>query len=382
MKKVKVALIHNIISPYRHPIFEALSQEQSLDLHVYFCSETHGNRKWPVQRSEKYKNEILKGITIPVSKVMYYHINPIIISVLKKEKFDIVIIGGSTDFTNQLSFMISKILKTPIILWTEGIANTESTLGKIISPIKKYIIRNTNAIIVPGTKSRDFHISLGADPKKIFISPNVVNNEYFIEQSKFYRQNKEFHKAKIGLSNKQIILFVGRLISIKGLEYLLNAFKILKCDKNSVALVIIGDGVLENKLKSICIEENIEDVYFTGWLDDDKIMYYGISDVFVLPSLKDLCPLVINEAMCSGLPVISTKNIGCAVDMISNGKNGFLVDKQDVQQLYESLIEILNNDPDMMGGYSLKIIKKYYSINNVVEGFMSAIEFSLENQRK
>jgi glycosyltransferase involved in cell wall biosynthesis len=378
MNKIRVALIHNIIAPYRHKIFEALSQEKSLDLHVYFCSETHGNRKWPVRKSKNYKNEVLNGITIQFGSEMYYHINLTILSILIREKFDLVIIGGSTDFTNQIAFLLSKIQKTPILLWTEGIENAESTLGKVIRPMKKYVIKNSDALIVPSTKSRDYHVKMGANPKKIFISPNIVDNEYFIQKRKIYHQNKELYKKNISLCDKKIILFVGSLIERKGLEFLLKAYKILKNKMDFISLVIVGEGVLKNELQNLCTKEKIKDVHFTGWLDEDKIMYYGISDVFVIPSLEDLCPLVINEAMCCELPVISTIKVGCALDMIKEGKNGFVVEDKNVNQLYESLEKVLNNDPAFMGKCSLEIIKTNYTTKNVIEGFLSAIEYSLK----
>ena len=376
MKKYKVALIHNIISPYRIPLFEGLSNHPSIDLSVYFCAKTHKERKWDILGSDRYNYEILSGVTLDFAGIIY-HINPSIISRLIGKKYDIVIIGGSTDFTTQAAFITSKLLKTPTILWSEGIESAQSFVGKVISPLTKYIVRNVDAVIVPGTMSRGFHIKIGTSPEKIFIAPNIVDNKMFILKSSKFKKEKERFKQELNIQNEKIILFVGRLVKGKGVEYLIKAYKKLKDEYDDICVVIIGDGVLKNKLEEICIKEHIKDVRFTGWLEEQKIIYYSISDLFVLPTLVDVWGLVINEAMCCGLPVISTKAAGCAVDMIIPGENGFIVDTANVDQLYLAMKEIILNEElaRKMGGRSLEIIESRYSLDKIVNGFVSAIKY-------
>ena len=384
MKKYKVALVHNIISPYRVPFFEGLANHPSIDLFVYFCAKTHKERKWGILESDRYNYEILSGVTLEFAGIIY-HINPSITLKLIKKKYDIVIIGGNSDFTTQVAFITSKLLKTPVILWSEGIESAQSLLGKVISPLTKYIVRNADAVIVPGTRSRDFHIKLGAVPKKNFIAPNIVDNEMFIKQSSKFKKEKERFKQKLNIQNEKIILFVGQLIKRKGVEYLIKAYKRMKDEFDDVCLVIIGDGVLRGELEEIGIKEHIKEVHFTGWVSEEqKIIYYSIADLFVLPTLKDLCPLVINEAMACGLPVISTKAAGCAVDMIIPGKNGFIVDAADIDQLYSAMKEILLDDKlaRKMGEESLEIIESEFSLDKIVDGFVSAIGYACRGTQK
>lgn len=379
MEKYKVALIHNIIAPYRILFFERLYEHPSIDLSIYFCAKTHKHRKWDILESDRYNYEILSGITLELAGITY-HINPPIISKLIKEKYDVVILNGTTNFTTQAAFITSKFLKTPTILWSEGIESAQSLLGKFISPLTKYIVRNVDAVVVPGTMSRDFHIKQGAVPEKIFIAPNIVDNEMFVLQSSKLKKEKERLKQELNIQNEQVILFVGQLIKRKGSEYLIRAYRKLKEEYDNVCLVIIGDGVLKSKLEEICIEEHIEDVRFTGWVSEEqKIIYYSISDLFVLPTLSDLCPLVLNEAMACGLPVISTNAAGCAMDLIIPGDNGFIVDAGNVDQLYAVMGKIVLNEgvARKMGEKSLEIIESRYTIDKIVNGFVSAIDYAI-----
>ena len=85
-------------------------------------------------------------------------------------------------------------------------------------------------------------------------------------------------------------------------------------------------------------------------------MSYTIADVFVLPTLQDLCPLVINEAMACGLPVVSTTGAGCAPDMIFNWENGFILKPGNADALYEAMLSIMldNELRQQMGRKSYK----------------------------
>lgn len=154
-KKIKVALIHNIVAPYRIPLFKALAKNDLLDFKVYFCAETHQHRNWEIIRSNKFKNTLLPGFTLRF-RDNYCHFNLSIIKIFFKQQYDVYIIGGGSDFTTQMAFLLSKLFRKPIILWSEGIKKSDSISGKIVEPFNKLVIRKSDAIIVPGTKAKFF----------------------------------------------------------------------------------------------------------------------------------------------------------------------------------------------------------------------------------
>lgn len=376
MKKYKVAFIHNIISPYRIPLFEELSAHPLIDLYVYFCAETHKNRKWDVPKCGNFNYSVLSGFTLEFSEVKY-SVNPSIVLNLIKGKYDVIIISGNSDFTTHVTYFTSKLLRIPTIWWSEGIESTQSKLGKLISPLTKHIVKNVDAVIVPGSLSKKFHIKLGANPETVFLAPNIVNNKEFFESHSKFKPYVEQFKQKFNFPNKKIILYVGQLIQRKGVEYLIDAYALLKNEYNNVCLVIVGDGVLKRELEKKCHDLHIQDIVFTGWVSEDqKIMYYSISDLFVLPTLEDVWGLVINEAMCCGLPVISTTKAGCSTDMITPSKNGYIVESSKTDQLYSAMKKIVESE-DLrikMSEKSLEIIKTNFSMDNMIFGFVSAIE--------
>jgi glycosyltransferase involved in cell wall biosynthesis len=375
--KIKVALIHNIVSPYRIPIFEGISNHPLIDLTVFFCAKSHKIREWEIIHSEKYKYKFLSGITIEFRDIVY-HINYNIIPIILRKQFDVVIIGGSSDFTTQIAFILSKLVGTPIILWSEGIDNSKGRIGKMVSPIFNYIIKHSNAIIIPGTVSKDYHMRVGAPQNNIFIAPNIVDNDYFITQSAFFKQTKVQIKKEMKVEEKKIIIFVGQLIKRKGIDNLIQAVNKLN-KTGDIILLIVGNGPLRSELEDICKVLKNQNVFFTGWIDEnEKVKYYSIADIFVLPTLFDVWGLVVNEAMCCGLPVITTTTAGCAFDMVFDGENGFVVKPDDNNELAKAIKKILENpiERDRMGERSLDIIINKFNKELCVNGFIAAIKYS------
>lgn len=378
--KHKVALIHNIVAPYRIPLFQGLAKHPALDVCVYFCAKTHEERKWNILESDQYDHTILQGVTFELPGIIY-HINPSIVLRLLKGKYDAVILGGISDFTTQVAFFITKIINVPVILWSEETGIKQSLLRRIANTFKKHIVRNVDTIIVPGTMSRNFHTEMTSAPERVFVAPNIVENELFIKKSSELRKEKEKLKQELGIGNQKMILFVGQLIERKGVEYLIRAYRRLKREHSDICLVILGDGALKSDLENVCANNGIKDVRFTGWVSEEaKIVYYSVADIFVLPTLEDVWGMVVNEAMACGLPLVSTKSSGSAVDMIMPGENGLIVDAEDVEQLYSAMKTIISNEElaKKMGSKSLEVARNRYNLGNMVEGFVSAIEHAIK----
>ena len=92
-------------------------------------------------------------------------------------------------------------------------------------------------------------------------------------------------------------------------------------------------------------ELGLEHLYMIPFCDSEKLAeYYKASDVFVLPTREDIWGLVINEAMAYGLPVITTKKCMAGLELVEHGKNGFLVEVDNVESLKEAIEKIINNE--------------------------------------
>src|SRR5439155_18234313 len=90
-------------------------------------------------------------------------------------------------------------------------------------------------------------------------------------------------------------------------------------------VVMAGSGEIEAELRGFCAEHELNNVTFTGFVNQSELpALYAAADVFVLPSGADEhWGLAVNEAMCAGLPVVVSREVGCVPDLVRDGVNGF-----------------------------------------------------------
>jgi len=160
-------------------------------------------------------------------------------------------------------------------------------------------------------------------------------------------------------SEKKVILFVGHLATVKGINYLIRSMpSILR--RLEATLVIVGDGSERSNLQHLVEILNLQPyVLFVRHLYPEKLaLSYDAAYVFVLPSLIEGHPVVLLEAMASGLPVVAT-DVGGNNESVVDGVNGFLVDCMNPLSLAQAIIAILC-DEKVMRRFSKKSSKLYF----------------------
>jgi len=373
--KKTICLVHPTIGPYRHLLFEKLSE--TIELMVYYCSGQTNKRQWDLwPRAYNYKYKILPRIAIKIHHEEF-SLNPSIIEEIIKTKPHRVIICGYTDPTMWLAFIISRFLKIPIIYWTEGIKEPLSILGLITRPVRLFFLKNSTSILVPGKISKKYVTNFGVEPNKVVVAPNAIDNEFFFKIMDKNQQYKEHFKRQLKHEGKVYILCIGQLIERKGIKYLIKAFSKIEKEFNNVVLLILGSGILEPNLKNLAKSLKIHNIQIltSGLRLEKLIMIYSIADIFVLPTLEDIWGFVINEAMACGLPVISTRASQAALEMIIPGENGYIIQERNAEELYVTLKNMIisQDERERMGNKSREIVTHRFSMSHMVEGFLFAI---------
>lgn len=189
---------------------------------------------------------------------------------------------------------------------------------------------------------------------------NEINIEIIFNGVDIDRFKPVIHRPNFNID----ILFVGRLIRRKGIISLLKAFKEVCDEYKKCKLTIVGGGPKRKYLENFCnrlkIESNVNFLGAVEYKDVDKI--YQKASIFVLPSLEESLSNVIQEAMASGLPIITTDT--GAAELID--ENGFIVEKGDYKQIKKAIMEYITN-PELMrkhGLQSRKIAEKMSWSNN------------------
>lgn len=240
-----------------------------------------------------------------------------------------------------LGFVLSKIFHIPHCISLHG--------GGIYDPTKKSsphhflflryliskIINNSDLTIAQSqnTKENTLHYY------KIQVDLPVIPLPY--EEYKFEKVSRQ--KLKLKESAKYCI-GAGRLVKRKGFEYFIDQFKYL--DQN-IEGIIIGDGPEREFLMRYAEKLGLSKrIRFTGQITErKKFQYLAASDIFVLSSIHEGFGIVLQEAMQVGLPIVAT-NYGGQIDVITENKNGFLVEPMDAKALAEK-VQILLEKPQL-----------------------------------
>ena len=205
-------------------------------------------------------------------------------------------------------------------------------LSRVVWSKAKYVVALSNDLVQLARKT--------SKTQKISVIYNGINVEEFHPDIEKSKQEKTFN-----------ILFIGRLIGRKGLIYLLEALQQIAVEYPRVKLLVAGDGPMkmecENYVKNNGLDEKVE---FLGIVEHKRIPELcQKSHVFVLPSLNEALGNVTQEALASGLPLITTKT--GAAELIDG--NGFIIEKKSSQEIVESLKKIMG-DENLRKSFSVK----------------------------
>jgi glycosyltransferase involved in cell wall biosynthesis len=226
--------------------------------------------------------------------------------------------------------------------------------------VERFYLAAIRTIIVTSTQLVTLAKQSGGKQKRIVWIDNSVDNAFFAEPA-----------ARKG-DRMLTLLFVGLITPRKGLHFLLPAFSRLLSSHPKMTLRIVGissaapDYVAEMK-EAYAELVAAGKIVFTGGINQrDLVEEYRRADVFVLPSLGETAPVAISQAMCAGIPVVSTR-IGGIPDMIADGETGYVVSPSDSTALEAALLKLID-DPErvhLMGTAGRKIgMIRYHPVSN------------------
>lgn len=388
MKNPRILFLHNRCMGYRKPLFNMFAEKH--DVHFVFTNEKEVEGLRADYRSSK---RFGPGP---------FRFTPSLLSILSKEIYDLVVFPPADSpgelLDNLICFLVTKIRKKPYLIWSEkwGWKEDKKLLIRRFYLIfdqfvMGYICRSAAACISDGMKHKEYLLSLNVSEKKIFTAPPASVVSLGSDESYANRA-----KDELGLANQKVILYVGRLLKRKGVNYLIEAFAKTKKEIDVAHLLIIGGEGLygktgEDRLSIDQLKTQSEglglklnhDVSFLGDVEDKVLLKsYLICDVFVLPGINYVTGepwgLVLNEAMQFGKPVISTDAVGAAHDLIEEGINGFMVPERDVEALYEALLKVLTDTKlEVKMGLESKRIISRYKYDDMFDGFDRAFNYAL-----
>lgn len=360
---IKVCWISNIPSPYKVSLMNLLSKDLSLS--ILFETKTVSDREkdWfsydfngyeVSYLNENYKEKIKKC----------------------SEECDILI---NSDYSNKMCIYATHLFKKkkkPVVLLADG--------GLVI---KRGLFDHVISLVM---KQCDYFMSSGKQVNKYFNYYNIKDDKIFnyrfssltledLANNKALANKKEELKKELNIKEKHVLFSVGQQITRKGYDILVSAMKDVSKD---VALIIAG-GNVEDNVKKIIDDNNLNNIYFIGFKNKEELAkYYASSDIFVLNTRYDIWGLVINEAMSFGLPIISTNKCVAAVEFNNLFNNALINEVEDVNSLSSNINKLINDETLRLklSNSSIEGIKEY-TIDNTKEDFVSIINKIMEDYK-
>lgn len=312
---IDILIVNNVPSFYKINLYNELAKR--CKIHVVFIALTNQVViEDSFHQDMNFSYELLSSIQIE-NRNRWKSINSLF-SICKKYEYKKIIYGGYADIeVKVLMFFTSK--NKNCLQFESSIR--ESKVSGIKAFVKK-IFFNRFSIALPSGKLQTAVFEKLDFSGKIIETKGVgIFNKNYLSYSKNISSNSEVK-----------YLYVGRLISVKNLEFLIDVF-----NTNKKFLTIVGDGVMNSSLR----KKAKANITFTGFVSNREIeKLYSINDVFILPSISETWGLVVEEAIYFGLPVLVSEAVGCQEEMVLRPKTGIVFSPFDKKNLIKAMEEI------------------------------------------
>lgn len=353
----RILFITNVPAPYRVDFFSLLGKKCDLTILYEHSYSTERDVQWKGRLCEKTYHEIYLN-----ARIRIHHgdsLSPRIIKYLSKD-YDLIIIGSHSSPTQKIAIEYMKFRGIPYIMNIDGVAlprgYTESGWKKCL---KRHLYSGAEAYLVSGKTTEKYLLQYGISSEKIYIYPfsSIFDDE--VLHRVIEAEEKKNLRKELGVSERYMVLSVGRFIQSKGYDLLLKA----GCDIiGNTGIYIVGGTptkeyvALQERYKG---KANFHFIEFKPRAVLQK--YYKASDLFVLPTRIDAWGLVVNEAASQGLPIISTDKCNAANEMIKDGINGYILPSDTVEGWADRINALLKDEElrRSMAEKSLNIGRQY-----------------------
>jgi glycosyltransferase involved in cell wall biosynthesis len=296
----------------------------------------------------------------------------LLIQLLRGGEFDVVHAHGHFHASSTFAVLSNVFRKRPMVLTCHGAILEyhgwkRAVEGVFDKTVGRWTLQSVDRVIALTPTQADILQELGAPLEKTVVIPSWIEMPR-VES----RVDVEGFRAAHKLADKKVILFVGRLLPVKGLTYLIEA---AKCAETRPTVVIIGDeapgyaGYLESLLRQVKRSELEERVLFLGrFAREDLGTAYESADVFVLPSLGEGLPMALLEAMSHGKCSVATDVPGNR-DVIRDGRNGVLVEARNPAELGRRIDALLSDDElrARLGAQARRDVGENYRADRVMD---------------
>ena len=325
-RRLGIVVSHPI--QYQAPLFRYLATQTSIEPHVFFLTD-HGVDlsydpgfgrpiQYDVPLLEGFEHEFIRNWSPrPSPSTPMGTINPGLPMAIRRASLDVLLVHGWSNPSTWLACLSAATSGMPYLI--RGEAQPDAPAMPKAKVYVKHalvgpLVRHAGACLAIGSRNRAFYREYGVASDRIFDAPYSVDTDRFSEAGDRGRLQRTERLSGLGLDPaRPVVLFAAKLQSWKRPLDIVDALDQLD---GGASLVVIGDGPLRAEVEARAAQRPW--MRTLGFVNQAEIAeWYGIADLFVLPSDREPWGLAVNEAMAAGAIPIVSDAVGCGDDLVT-----------------------------------------------------------------
>lgn len=344
MARRRLAIVQSHATQFDAPLYCRISARTEIDLAVYY---TNPGQETPfdaeIGRKAAWDHLTGLGYHYETRKPGFFNAFRFL-KRIKSGRHDLVVISGYSSWYYLLAAVYLRLKGVPVGLRSDTTLETARSGVKSMAKrmVMPWIMRLFSTGHPTGSLARKYLARYGLPENRQFHFPYAVDNDYLAGRCGRYRMKRERLRRIFGIGpDSFVVLGVLKLAEREDPMTLLLGFAQFLDSCPDAHLVLVGDGPLKTTIENVIREKRISNTHLPGYVPYSRLaLFYGISDVFVHPPLRESWGVSVNEAMACGLPVVVADTVGSRVDLVKSGETGFVFERKDPQSLANRLLEL------------------------------------------
>lgn len=381
-RRLRVALLTNIPTPYRVPFYRALGN--GCDLHVVFDAESESNRRWHLDEAAfGFEHSYAKGATVGFDRVRplvsdlggdraesalpdrrFLQLR-IVLDRLARMRPDVII---TAEFgTRTLQAVLYGLARgIPVVMWWEGTRHTEGWVDAARRAVRRALVRAAARYWSNGLESSALLVDYGARPDRIDAGMTGVDTAALRAKVVDALTHRDEVRASLGVAGVTF-LFIGQFTPRKGLsQFTAAADELTRRGVDGWSAVFLGGGLLDGELRAWAAQQPGGRVVVHDFVQPDRVpTFLAAADVFVLPTLDDNWSLAVLEALTAGLPQVFSPYNGGTADLARHPRAGRVADPLDVPAFADALEAFVRDGAPRLSDAVVRSAVEYYGTDEM-----------------